>query len=356
MEQNSNSASCRFVEILGIIDVKCSWVMGLKGKGNVILAAIFIGAILPAVIFSVVEKMYADKHNEDAISSTSQAIQNTEINSVAREEFVSVLQPNGTVLNMEMNTYLTGVLLGEMPSDFDSEALKAQAVVARTYTLKRNQSANKHTRGAICTESSCCQSYCSPEDYLLEGGKKETIEKFQKAVADTAGQVVTYQGKLIEATYFSCSGGKTEDAQAVWGTQIPYLQAVDSPGEEIATHYQDYVQFNAKELSSLLGIAPTGKPVTWFGSVTYTPGGGVDTIVVAGKVFTGVELRQKLGLYSTAFSIIPAGETVHIYTKGFGHRVGMSQYGAEAMAVSGSDYTQILAHYYPGTELDSYLD
>ena len=86
------------------------------------------------------------------------------------------------------------------------------------------------------------------------------------------------------------------------------------------------------------------------------PGGGVDTMVIAGKEFRGVELRQKLGLYSTTFSIVPEKNTVHIYTKGFGHRVGMSQYGAEAMAVSGKDYVQILAHYYPGTELDSYLD
>lgn len=330
--------------------------MDLKGKVNTVLAAILVGAILPAVIFSVAEKLYVDKLSEDSVSSTSQSIQNTQIDIVAREGLVSVLQPNGTVLKMEMNTYLTGVLLGEMPADFNIEALKAQAVVARTYTLKRSQSADKHTGGAICTESSCCQSYCPPEKYLQQGGKKETVVKFQKAVMDTEGKVLTYQGKLIEATYFSCSGGKTEDAQAVWGTQIPYLQAVDSPGEEIATHYQDDIQYNAKELSSLLGIAPTGKPATWFGSVTYTPGGGVDTIVIAGKVFRGVELRQKLGLYSTAFSIVPEGETVHIYTRGFGHRVGMSQYGAEAMAVSGSDYIKILAHYYPGTELDSYLD
>lgn len=330
--------------------------MQMKIKDKSLLMAIIVGVILPGMIFSVAEKMYGGRPAEDVAPSTQASAPEHSNDIVMQADSILVLQEDGAVEKMEMDTYLTAVLLGEMPADFDVEALKAQAVVARTYALKRMETGNKHIQGAICKVASCCQSYCAPDAYLQKGGKQETIEKFKNAVVSTTGQVLSYQGKLIEATYFSCSGGKTEDALAVWGTQIPYLQAVDSPGEENATHYQDHMQFTAAEFASRLGINPKGVPASWFGNVTYTPGGGVDTISIGGKVFRGVELRQKLGLYSTAFSIVPAGNTVHIYTKGFGHRVGMSQYGAEAMAVSGSDYTRILTHYYPGTELGSYLD
>ena len=329
--------------------------MHMKGKDKTWLMAIAFGAILPCLLFSVTEKLHPVKNQGNTDSSTQTATEWLD-DVVVQEDSVLVIEKNGTVEIMDMNMYLTGVLLGEMPADFAEETLKAQAVVARTYAQKRAQTGNKHFQGAVCTVASCCQAYCAPEDYLRKGGNQETIKKFENAVISTTGQVLTYQGALIEATYFSCSGGKTEDALAVWGTQIPYLQSVDSPGEENATHYQDHIQFTAAEFTDLLGIAPKGSPASWFGSITFTPGGGVNTIVIAGKVYRGVELRQKLGLYSTAFSIVPAGNTVHIHTKGFGHRVGMSQYGAEAMAISGSDYINILDHYYPGTELGSYLD
>ena len=157
---------------------------------------------------------------------------------------------------------------------------------------------------------------------------------------------------MIEATYFSCSGGRTEDAVAGWGTDIPYLQAVDSPGEEQAKHFTDSVLFTAKEFAACLGANLSGAPAKWLGSVTYTQGGGVATMVIGGKTYSGVDLRRKLGLRSTAFSMMAVGDQIHITTKGFGHRVGMSQYGAEAMAVAGSSYKAILQHYYPGVVLD----
>ena len=161
------------------------------------------------------------------------------------------------------------------------------------------------------------------------------VDKVSQAVKETQGQVLLYQGELIEATYFSCSGGRTEDAVAVWGTDIPYLQAQDSPGEEDAEVYMDTVTFPVEDFTYLLGIEPsaTGLQVD---SVTYTRGGGVDTIVISGKEFDGGQMRQLLGLRSTAFAMQIVGETVTITTKGFGHRVGLSQYGAEAMAQSGS--------------------
>ena len=178
----------------------------------------------------------------------------------------------------------------------------------------------------------------------------------KQAVRETENQVLVYEGSLIDATYFSSSGGRTEAAVAVWGSDVPYLQAVDSPGEEIASDYVKTVQFSSEEFTMKLGENLSGQPETWFGLITYTDGGGVDTIEIGGKVYTGKDLRSRLGLRSTAFLISAVGDTVTVTTRGFGHRVGMSQYGAEAMAQNGSTCSQILSHYYPGTTLENWTE
>ena len=261
---------------------------------------------------------------------------------------VRIRDLDGTVSEGEMEPYLVGVLLREMPAFFEEEALKAQAVVARTYARKAWETGGKHGDGSVCTEPACCQGYCGEEEYYLQGGREEGVDKIRNAVCATAGQVLTYEGKLIEATYFSCSGGRTEDAMAVWGTDFPYLRAVDSPGEEGAAHYRSEVTVPKSEIEQKLGVS-LEKGV--MDEAVYTEGGGVDTVCIGGTYFTGVEVRSLLGLRSTAFSMREEGDNIVITTKGFGHRVGMSQYGADAMAVAGSGYEEILEHYYPGTKL-----
>ncbi len=265
---------------------------------------------------------------------------------------IPVLMADNTVKMMELDAYIICVVIAEMPADFEEEALKAQAVVARTYTLKRVRDGIKHTAGAICTDSTCCQAYMTEAAYEADGGTRENLDKIRTAVHSTAGQVLTYEGALIDATYFSCSGGRTEDAVAVWGAEVPYLQSVISPGEEQAQPYSHTVTFTGGELAALLGRKLTGKPKSWLGTVTYTRGGGVATMVLAGKSYTGTELRKLLSLNSTAFSIKAEGDTVTVTTSGKGHRVGMSQYGADAMAVAGSTYEEILVYYYQGTRID----
>ena len=180
------------------------------------------------------------------------------------------------------------------------------------------------------------------------------MDKVTRAVSETIGQVLIYDGELIEATYFSCSGGQTEDAKAVWGSDIPYLQSTNSPGEEKATHFVDTVKFTLEEFAECLDLDPSGNAKSWIGKTTYTQGGGVDTMYICGQEYKGTTLRQKLGLRSTAFAISIVGSTVTITTKGYGHRVGMSQYGAEAMAVQGQSYSKILSHYYQNTRLVTY--
>lgn len=326
--------------------------MDMKKRVMILLIAFAIAVVLPEAVFSIVQPYIsiekASQSNTEPPSEEAPKTESTAYN-------ISVLRTDGTVEKMELEAYLVGVVLGEMPADFEIEALKAQAVVARTYTLKRHTSGMKHPDGAICTNPSCCQAFKSPSDYIASGGKTGSVARISEAVKLTAGQVILYNNQLIEATYFSCSGGRTEDAVAVWGTEIPYLQAVDSPGEENAKYHTDNISYTVQEFARLLNLNTQTKPANWIGTVRYTDGGGVDTIEIAGKAFKGTTLRQLLNLRSTAFTISVAGNTVHIATKGFGHRVGMSQYGADAMALTGKDYRQILQHYYPGTELKTYL-
>lgn len=257
---------------------------------------------------------------------------------------ISVLTDSG-LREMSLTDYLTGVLLGEVPGSFSQEAKKAQAVVARTYAL-RVAAGDRHS-GAVCTDSGCCQNYKDPGSVA----DTDAVAQARAAAEQTEGIVLTYQGALIDATYFSCSGGMTEDAVAVWGSDIPYLQSVESPGEEYATHYTDTVTFTAEAFQEALGINLSTAPEQWFGTVTYTDGGGVDTMRIGGTSYSGTQLRKLLGLRSTVFVIMPEDDRIVITTRGYGHRVGMSQYGADAMARSGCDFAQILLHYYQGVEL-----
>ena len=300
-----------------------------------ILVSAFVGMVMPGILLNTLAAVREDPAEAMQAQPAAAAMDAVQyVPADAREE------------------YLVGVVLAEMPASFEPEALKAQAVVARTYAAKAEQTGGKHGDGSVCRESACCQGYVSREDYLASGGRQEDVQKVREAVYATAGQVLTYEGGLIEATYFSCSGGTTEDAAAVWGTDFPYLRSVDSPGEEQGAHYRDCVVFTPEELESRLGVTLSGGPDTWVSAVTHTAGGGVDSIAIGGRYFTGTEIRQKLDLRSTAFVITASENTVSIETRGYGHRVGMSQYGADAMAVAGSTCEEILSHYYPGTELE----
>lgn len=326
----------------------------MKKTINELLFALIFGLVLPVVFVQVLGRILSD-HNQQVIPFAQTEVLQTTVETQAKHtDSVAVLWEDGSVRNMELETYLCGVVLGEMPADFETETLKAQAVVARTYTYKRMYTSGKHENAAVCTESGCCQEYCDEETYFSRGGTQEAADKIRTAVQQTSGQVLTYNGQLIEATYFSCSGGRTESAVAVWGSDIPYLQAIDSPGEEEAEYYIDTVSFTADTFSDLLGIQLDGQPGSWFGDVTYTDGGGVATIQIGQELFDGVTVRQRLGLRSTAFVMRAVGQTVTVTTKGFGHRVGMSQYGAEAMAEQGADYRQILEYYYSGTHLETW--
>ena len=310
-----------------------------------------LGILLPGMVLGIAVRFLED---EPPVISASEPAEQEQIPREAVS--ISVLDHSGNVTKMELDEYLTGVVLAEMPASFEREALKAQAVVARTYAIRAQEKGTRHFQAAVCTDSECCQGYLSEADYEARGGTEESILRVREAVEATADAVLIYGGELIEATYFSCSGGSTEDAVAVWGTDVPYLQAVASLGEEDAAYYQDSVTFTAAEFAAALGQDLCGAPNTWFGSVRYTEGGGVDSMVIGGETYRGTTLRSLLGLRSTAFTVQVSGDSITFCTKGYGHRVGMSQYGADAMAAGGSTYEDILTYYYQGTELARWID
>lgn len=251
-------------------------------------------------------------------------------------EFALSVSLDGVAQTMNLEEYITGVVLGEMPVSFDTDALKAQAVAARTYTLQQ-LAAGK----SLSDDPSVCQAFV-PADTA----SAENLQKVQKAVRETAGEVLTYDGNLITATYFSCSGGKTEDASAVWGGNVPYLKSVESPGEEFASVFESTVTVPLEEFQNTLGISTPG-----ISAITYTPGGGVESITLGDTTFYGTELRDLFSLRSTMFSLEITGDAAVFSVRGNGHRVGMSQYGAQAMAEKGAEFREILEHYYPGTEM-----
>ena len=311
--------------------------------------AALLGLAMPGVILAVATTLGVP---ETVIElGTEAAPEQTQVTETQPVVITVPILDGNQVTEMELNEYLVGVVLGEMPASFETEALKAQAVVARTYTMRSHKRGGRHKNAAVCTDPSCCQAYTAPDTYLKKGGTKKNVEKIRRAVEETGNEVLTYQGELIEAVYFSCSGGSTEDAVAVWGTAYPYLQAVSSPGEEKADHYSDTVTYTANNFEAALGRDLKGNPNEWFGGTTYTPGGGVASMEIGGTVYKGTTLRTVLGLRSTAFMITTTDSKVTITTKGYGHRVGMSQYGADAMALKGSTYREILTHYYQGVTL-----
>ena len=318
--------------------MKNIWLSGVMAAGLALLAVAMLSSAPVLRTAAAAAKVHTEYAEPVPEQEPERRIQSFVVHQAAQhrhdEGIPLTVRIDGADRQMTLSEYLCGVLLGEMPADFPTEALKAQAVAARTYTMHTLESG-----GALSDDPSTCQAYRDPSE------APERLEKIRQAVLETDGEVLTYDGTLITATYFSCSGGRTESAQAVWGSSVPYLLSVESPGED-TEKASSCVTMDREDFMNRLGIEDSE-----IGETTYTEGGGVDTMVIGGETFSGTELRRKLDLRSTDFSLEVSGDTVTADVRGFGHRVGLSQYGAKAMAESGSDYREILAWYYTGAEL-----
>ena len=270
--------------------------------------------------------------------------------------YIDIRTENG-IEHMLLDEYLVGVVLSEMPASFELEALKAQAVAARTFALRQKDN-SKHGDCDLCSDSSCCQAWTSKA--AIETKLGDSFEYYWKkgemAVRKTENEVIYYNEKLIDAVYFSCSGGFTEDAIAVWGNDVPYLRSVESPGEENAKVYESKVVISAEEFARIIRseqpeIDLSGNPSGWFGNIERTTGNGVKFIAICGHKFTGIQFRKMFGLKSTCFFVSLTEEGIVFSVRGYGHRIGMSQYGANSMAKQGRTYQEILLHYYTGVEI-----
>lgn len=305
--------------------------------------SVLLVLVLPQLLFQIFRIFVF----EDATGEASEPL-NEICTTISDTSALIRVKDQDEIIHMDLDEYITGVVLGEMPANFEPEALKSQAVAARTFALRNVQASGKHQEADVCTDPSCCQAFVFSADYT---GTENDLNKVRNAVMETSGQVITYNGNLIEAVYFSNSGGQTENALAVWGTDVPYLQSVNSPGEEYAKNFEVTTTISYAEFLDILELPDDACFENDDIKVTYTTGGGVNTFSLGSESYSGVRMRTLFNLRSTMFDIEIDGQIVRITTKGYGHRVGMSQYGAEAMAVDGCKYDEILGHYYLGTEL-----
>ena len=279
-----------------------------------------------------------------------------------RQQTLRVLDGD-TVRDMTMEDYLMGVTAAEMPASFAEEALKAQAVAARTYTLYKLTSGGNHGDTAdICTDSTCCQAYISQEAARSNWGEQADAleEKIRTAVTDTDGEAILYGGVPILAVFHSSSAGLTRAAGQVWQNDLPYLQPVDSPEASASIpNYYSRVDFSPETIrEKLLARIPAadlaGDQKTWLKNAVRDSAGSVETVEVGGVTVKGSTVRAALGLRSACFEWELQDGRFAFYVTGHGHGVGLSQYGANAMAEAGADYKTILTHYYTGVTVAVY--
>ncbi len=268
--------------------------------------------------------------------------------------------PTGEVLEVPVLDYIIGAVASEMPITWPDEALKAQAVAAHSYALYQRDHANTESMdGAwFSVDPARRQGYMSTEVLKSYWGDafEENYQRLRNLLEPLVSAVLLYDGAPAAACYHAISNGRTEASQLVWNESLPYLQGVDSPLDKSANGYLETVDYTTQQMYDMLatqfaGLDLDGKPSTWFGESTLTPAGYVDTMQVGGAFIKGSDLRAALGLRSSCFAVNPTEDGFQVITKGYGHGVGLSQCGAQAMAAQGQSFEQILSWYFPGTVL-----
>ena len=273
--------------------------------------------------------------------------------------YVQVLCEDGTIQEMDMGEYLWGVVAAEMPAAFEPEALKAQAVAARTYTLWKSLHNSAHAGVDICMDFACCQAWLSREDATEKWGENAELyaAKIADAVTATDGLVLCWEGQPIQAVFHSSSAGMTEDAVMVWGSTVPYLLSVDTPEGKDVPNYHSFVTVTPNELAAAVagyGCDLSGSPEDWIAGAVRTESGMVMSLEIGGVGVKGTHLRNALGLRSAVFSVDYSDGAFVFSVTGYGHGVGMSQYGANTLAQQGKDWRDIVAWYYTGVTVEEY--
>ena len=328
-----------------------------------LLSFILIIFIIPALLtrrtLPVNSNEKISNQEEQNVENQTQTSNQNEYN-YSKYGTISLLhKKTGEVEQVNLDEYLCNVVSAEMPANYEIEALKAQAIVARTYTIYKILN-KKHDTADICDDSTCCQAWISKDDRLArweESQRESNWQKIVSAVNDTKGKIITYDDKPIDAFFHSNSGGVTEVPVNVWGgTGYPYLQSVETSGEDTYTQYSSEVVFTQEQLINKLKEKYSDISIDFSNSddikiMEYTESTRVKTVKFGNHEISGVEARSLLGLRSTNFEISIDDDNIKFSVKGYGHGVGMSQTGADSMAKQGSSAEDIIKHFYTGVEV-----
>jgi stage II sporulation protein D len=349
----------------------------MRQRIAILLSITIISTILTVGIATIfhsthdasVETILSNSQKTLSISKDSGAYQRpklTKQDEAALSAFIIpvYLSQKREISRVPLETYIAGVVAAEMPVKFELEALKAQAIAARTYIVRRivnHDRSGMPVKDAWVTDTVAHQAYLTEQQLKKNWGKdyKTNMAKINQAISETQGLIITYDRKPINATYFSTSNGYTENSEDYWGVYEPYLRSVSSPWDrKISPIFTKTVQMPLKEFMSKLGLTQSTIPVSLstFPKTQLSQGQRVSKINIAGKQFTGKEIRERLALSSSAFTWERNGNTVEIKTLGSGHGVGMSQWGANGMAREGKAAEEIIQYYYKGIEIASALN
>lgn len=266
---------------------------------------------------------------------------------------------NGEIEELNLDEYLYGVVSSEMPASFEMEALKAQAVVARTYTIYQIKNGGKHENADLCDSSLCCQAWISKENRLArweDDLKEEYWKKITTAVNETKGKVILYNAEPINALFHSNSGGKTELSLNVWGGNFPYFQTVETSGEENYTSYNSEVEISKDDLVKIMlenysDFKIDFSKENYIQIIELTEGNRVKKIKIGNKELSGVEARKLFNLKSAKFDVSINGDLIKFSVNGYGHGVGLSQCGSDSLAKQGKNYAEIIKYYYKDVEI-----
>lgn len=325
-----------------------------------LLSFILICFVTPAILTRRTVNTISQENTNIENQQSQQDKENEQNYQYSKYGTITLLhKKTGNTEQVNIDDYLCNVVSAEMPADFEIEALKAQVIVARTYTIYKILN-KKHENADICDDSTCCQAWISKEDRLArweESKRENNWQKINDCINSTKGKIITYNNQPINAFFHSNSGGVTEIPVNVWGgTGYPYLQSVETSGEDAYNQYASEVTFTQEELINKLKQKYSDISIDFSNEneikiLEYTESTRVKTVKFGNHEISGVEARTLLGLKSTNFEITKDGDNIKFSVKGYGHGVGMSQTGADSMAKQGSTAEDIIKHFYAGVEI-----
>lgn len=330
-------------------------------KTFLLLCAVLLvlGSVLPLAGYHLVLTVHAPERSGSAPAADagSAVTEHTGGADLDADVFRVMDQSTGQVMELSRRDYVLGAVAAEMPVSWPDEALKAQAVAAHSYALYCRDHTGAENDSWLTADPARRQG-CLTDPVLRSywgTGYEASYARLAALVDEVLDKVLCYDGSPACTSYFAISCGQTESAENVWGTPLPYLVPVDSSTDRSADNYEYTVTLSAAQVQQALaglGIhADPAAPGSWFGTAERTSSGCIRTLAVCGQAVSGTALRQALNLRSSCFDAVFQDGGFRITTKGYGHGVGLSQWGAKALAEQGADYAAILAHYYPGTEL-----